>query len=37
LGLSICNGIVNDHGGTLAIESVEGEFTSVTVDLPART
>ena len=37
LGLSICNGIVNDHGGTLGIESVEGEFTSVTVDLPART
>ena len=36
LGLSICNGIIRDHGGTLRIKSVEGEFTSVTVDLPAR-
>jgi signal transduction histidine kinase len=36
LGLSVCNGIISDHGGTLGIESVEGEFTCVTVNLPAR-
>jgi two-component system NtrC family sensor kinase len=36
LGLSISHGIVFDHGGRLAIESVEGEFTNVFVDLPAR-
>lgn len=36
LGLSVCNGIICDHGGSLAIESVDGVFTSVTVDLPAR-
>ena len=36
LGLSISHGIVNDHGGRLAIESAEGEFTNVIVELPAR-
>ncbi|HEX8948024.1 MAG TPA: ATP-binding protein, partial [Dissulfurispiraceae bacterium] len=36
LGLSISHGIVADHGGRLFIESTEGEFTRVTVSLPAR-
>ncbi len=35
LGLSISHGIVNDHRGQLGIESVEGQFTRVTVQLPA--
>ena len=34
LGLSISDGIVRDHGGALTIESVEGEFTTVAIDLP---
>jgi two-component system, NtrC family, sensor kinase len=36
LGLSISHGIVADHCGRLAVESVEGEFTKVIIDLPAR-
>jgi signal transduction histidine kinase len=36
LGLSIGHGIVSDHGGRLAVESVEGEFTRIMIDLPAR-
>ena len=36
LGLSISHGIVADHCGRLAVESVEGEFTKVLIDLPAR-
>jgi signal transduction histidine kinase len=36
LGLSISHGIVSDHGGRLSIESIEGEFTKVVIDLPAR-
>ena len=34
LGLSISHGIIENHGGRLAIESVEGEFTEVVVELP---
>jgi len=34
LGLSICQEIVRECGGRLAIESIEGEFTKVTVSLP---
>ena len=36
LGLAITHKIVTDHGGQLSFESVEGEFTRVTVDLPAK-
>ena len=35
LGLSISQDIVNAHGGDLTIESADGEFTTVSVDLPA--
>lgn len=35
LGLSISHGIVTDHGGNIRIESVEGEFTKVIIELPA--
>jgi len=36
LGLSVSHGIISDHHGRVTIESVEGEFTNVLVDLPAR-
>ncbi len=35
LGLSISRGIVQDHGGSLTIESMEGRGTTVIVELPA--
>ena len=34
LGLAICKGIVDAHGGSLAVESVLDEGTTVTVLLP---
>lgn len=34
LGLSIVKQIVNEHGGDVRLSSVEGEGTTVTVDLP---
>lgn len=37
LGLSLSNNIVKDHKGRLMIDSVEGEFTRVTIILPAKT
>ncbi len=36
LGLSISHGIITEHGGKLAINSVEGEFTKIIIDLPAE-
>ena len=35
LGLSICHTIVKNHGGTIRIESQRGQWTQVSVDLPA--
>lgn len=34
LGLSISHGIITDHGGELIIESLEGEYTRVIINLP---
>jgi len=37
LGLSICNDIVNNHGGVINIDSRQGEYTKVLIDLPVAT
>lgn len=34
LGLSISSGIIEEHGGLFSVESKEGEFTKVIIDLP---
>jgi len=34
LGLSISHGILSEHDGNLLINSVEGDFTKITIDLP---
>ncbi len=36
LGLSISHSIIKDHGGSIMIESEEGSYTRMIVDLPAR-
>jgi len=35
LGLSVCHGIIEAHGGTLKIESEEGQYAEMIIDLPA--
>ncbi len=34
LGLSISDGFIREHGGSLKLESEQGEFTKVIIDLP---
>ncbi|MDN3509864.1 MAG: PAS domain-containing protein [Candidatus Jettenia sp.] len=34
LGLSICHTIVNEHSGKLTIDSIEGEYTKISIILP---
>ena len=34
LGLSVCYGIIKDHGGEIKVESDEGKGTTFTIDLP---
>ena len=34
LGLSLCRGIVEDHGGTITVESVPGRGTTFGIELP---
>ena len=36
LGMGICKGIVESHGGHLEVESVQGVGTTMTVVLPLR-
>lgn len=36
LGLGISQGIINNHGGRLTIDTLEGEFTKVAIILPVK-
>lgn len=36
LGLSVCYGIVKDHGGEIKVESEEGKGTTFTISLPIK-
>ncbi|MCZ4293633.1 ATP-binding protein [Vibrio sinaloensis] len=36
IGLSVCQQIVHQHGGRIEVESVENQFTSMSVWLPCR-
>jgi two-component system NtrC family sensor kinase len=34
LGLSVCYGIIKDHGGEIKVKSEEGEGTTFIISLP---
>lgn len=34
LGLSVCYGIIKDHGGEIKVDSKEGKGTTFTISLP---
>ena len=36
LGLSLSYDIIKSHGGELTVESMEGEYTEFTIELPLR-
>ena len=36
LGLSVCYGIIKDHGGEIKVEGEEGKGTTLTIILPAQ-
>jgi PAS domain S-box-containing protein len=36
LGLNICNKIIDDHGGKIEIDSIEGEYTKFIISLPVE-
>jgi signal transduction histidine kinase len=36
LGLSICNTLVEAHGGSMSVQSEEGEWTEVAFELPLQ-
>ncbi len=36
LGLAICKRIVQEHGGTLTVDSAVGQGTTVRIELPAE-
>jgi PAS domain S-box-containing protein len=36
LGLSICQSIIREHGGTISLASTVGQGTTVTIDLPVE-
>lgn len=36
IGLSICRQIVNRHGGTIALQSISGEGTEITIRIPVH-
>jgi signal transduction histidine kinase len=34
LGLSVCYGMIKDHGGTIEVQSQEGKGSTFTISLP---